>query len=334
MTTMYAVEPHFDHPELDGAKARQIRAKNPDELMEGISEFSPNACVSKITDDEFHASARAVRTPRTALFQIEAANIRVKWEPRADYVSITLPLEGKFKFTPTSEIIEIGPDTAYIVKPGFSGDLQSSGSCACLVLNISERLLNEAMSSDTAIGRKKNIEEIANLISLKDGEGAALFRLVSFYWSEFLLTSALWKSPKTMLSVENILANAVILAATDHNSLAPGHENLRRTNKTNAVLEFMNTNLNRPLTLSEIAAATNINSRTLTRIFQSLANLGPIAYHRQLRLQRVNLKLIAANKNEASVTDIAMEFGFYHLSHFAALYKGLFGETPSETLSR
>ena len=33
-----------------------------------------------------------------------------------------------------------------------------------------------------------------------------------------------------------------------------------------------------------------------------------------------------------SVADVAASWGFWHLSHFAADYKAMFGELPSETL--
>jgi AraC family ethanolamine operon transcriptional activator len=32
------------------------------------------------------------------------------------------------------------------------------------------------------------------------------------------------------------------------------------------------------------------------------------------------------------VTDVALEFGFWHLGRFAEQYKGMFGESPHETL--
>jgi len=33
------------------------------------------------------------------------------------------------------------------------------------------------------------------------------------------------------------------------------------------------------------------------------------------------------------LSDIAARWGFWHLSHFAADYKSMFGELPSETLN-
>ncbi len=52
-----------------------------------------------------------------------------------------------------------------------------------------------------------------------------------------------------------------------------------------------------------------------------------------LRLNGARRELIAARGRKRRVCDIAMDWGFMHWSRFAARYRELFGETPSETLS-
>ena len=45
-------------------------------------------------------------------------------------------------------------------------------------------------------------------------------------------------------------------------------------------------------------------------------------------------KLLRAEAKEVKVTTAAMDWGFWHLGEFAAGYKRLFGELPSQTLQR
>ena len=57
--------------------------------------------------------------------------------------------------------------------------------------------------------------------------------------------------------------------------------------------------------------------------------LGPMAYFKALRLNAVR---VALKVTPAAVSEAAREFGFHHLGNFAADYRRLFGERPSETL--
>jgi len=53
-----------------------------------------------------------------------------------------------------------------------------------------------------------------------------------------------------------------------------------------------------------------------------------------LRLNGARRDLIAARGRKLRICDIAMDWGFMHWSRFAARYRDLFGERPSETLSQ
>ncbi|GLS20600.1 AraC family transcriptional regulator [Labrys miyagiensis] len=54
----------------------------------------------------------------------------------------------------------------------------------------------------------------------------------------------------------------------------------------------------------------------------------------KLRLNGARRALIEAQGRECRVCDVAMDWGFMHWSRFAARYRLLFGERPSETLRR
>lgn len=63
----------------------------------------------------------------------------------------------------------------------------------------------------------------------------------------------------------------------------------------------------------------------------SLYGISPIRYLKILRLNRVREALRACARS-ATVFDIAADHGFWHMGHFSAQYRALFGETPSQTL--
>jgi AraC family ethanolamine operon transcriptional activator len=98
--------------------------------------------------------------------------------------------------------------------------------------------------------------------------------------------------------------------------------------------EFIHENLGEHLSLLALCDASLASARTLEYGFRELFGISPLTYVRYERLGRVHRELYRAQRSEASVTDVAMRWGFWHLGQFSKEYRGLFGECPSETLSR
>jgi AraC family ethanolamine operon transcriptional activator len=85
-----------------------------------------------------------------------------------------------------------------------------------------------------------------------------------------------------------------------------------------------------PLSLLELCRELAVSERTLHYAFQQVRGLSPMAYCRALRLNAVRQELKAA-PDTATVQAIAKRWGFGHPGEFAAAYRRLFGELPSQT---
>ena len=72
--------------------------------------------------------------------------------------------------------------------------------------------------------------------------------------------------------------------------------------------------------------------RTLQHAFSSYFDVPPSAYHKKIRMNAARRALLSADTDATSVTDIAIQYGFWHLGRFALDYKQLFSESPSQTL--
>jgi AraC-like DNA-binding protein len=87
----------------------------------------------------------------------------------------------------------------------------------------------------------------------------------------------------------------------------------------------------RAVYLPELCSRIGGSGRTLRLCCQEHLGMGPKHFLmlRRLHLARRALREAAA---DATVTEIATEFGFWELGRFAVEYKALFGESPSDTV--
>lgn len=87
-----------------------------------------------------------------------------------------------------------------------------------------------------------------------------------------------------------------------------------------------------PPTIEDLCTSLRVSRRSLQDGFQKVAETTPVDYLRSMRLNLVRHTLLKTSSQQTSVGDIASRAGFSHMSHFAAAYKRLFAELPSQTL--
>ena len=90
----------------------------------------------------------------------------------------------------------------------------------------------------------------------------------------------------------------------------------------------------RPIRVSELSREAGINERSLYRLFNERYGVSPKSYLNKLRLNGARYELKHASKSKIKIIEIANSWGYWHMGQFAADYKMLFGELPSETLLR
>ncbi|MGD1809164.1 helix-turn-helix domain-containing protein [Dapis sp. BLCC M126] len=93
-------------------------------------------------------------------------------------------------------------------------------------------------------------------------------------------------------------------------------------------------NLDKPLTLKQLAENLGSSSCALSFGFKDLFGLSPMRYLKIRRLNAVRQHLKASEPENCTIAILASEFGFYSPSHFTRDYKTMFGELPSETLRK
>ncbi|MGD1701127.1 helix-turn-helix domain-containing protein [Dapis sp. BLCC M229] len=93
-------------------------------------------------------------------------------------------------------------------------------------------------------------------------------------------------------------------------------------------------NLEKPLTLKQLAQNLGSSSAALSFGFKDLFGVSPMRYLKVRRLNAVRQHLKAREPENCTIAILASEFGFYSPCHFTKDYKTMFGELPSETLRK
>ncbi len=91
------------------------------------------------------------------------------------------------------------------------------------------------------------------------------------------------------------------------------------------VIERMESNLEEPLSRTELAGNARLSTRQLERLFRKYLNRSPARYYLELRLNKARLLLLQTNM---SIIDVALACGFVSASHFSKCYRDFFGRTP------
>ncbi|MEH6824609.1 MAG: GlxA family transcriptional regulator [Motiliproteus sp.] len=91
------------------------------------------------------------------------------------------------------------------------------------------------------------------------------------------------------------------------------------------VIALMESNIEEPLRLQELADMTGISRRQLERLFRKYLNKQPSRYYMELRLNHGRRLLEQTNK---SVLEVAVACGFANAPHFSKNVKDRFGSSP------
>ena len=97
--------------------------------------------------------------------------------------------------------------------------------------------------------------------------------------------------------------------------------------------EYALGHLDEPLSILDLCNHIGASRRKLQYCFQETLGINPVAYLRALRLNAVRRELRTSTQAYC-VQDVAIRWGFWHLSRFSSDYRTMFGESPSQTLRR
>jgi AraC-like DNA-binding protein len=243
------------------------------------------------------------------------------------------PSRGRLCAVIADDEVAYRPGTAMLVSPTFNNVVRVERGTAALNIILNGVELRRQLAALLGEPFKPPLE-FASRLSLREGWGRSFARFARLALAELQRPGSILSQPMVAASFREFVATALLLHQP-HNYT----EVLRRLERpvtprdVKRAVDYIEANLDTEIGLPEIVAACGVPGRTLIKHFRDFKGTSPMRFLRTARLEKVREALRRAEP-AASVTEVALQWGFTHTGRFSVEYRKHFGETPSETLRR
>jgi AraC-like DNA-binding protein len=281
----------------------------------------------------FNATASGHMTLGYLTYQAQA---ELTMPPTEDCYIVNLTIAGATRGSRGDGVRErtAGNERGLVLSPVQNHRVQWTADAEQLHLKITRARL-ESHLADLVGKPVTKVIDFGFGVDLTSGPGRGLLRSVCFLAAELDRPAGLAEMPFARAQLEAYVLSSLLYAGRHQFSavLADPH-NVRRLGRLTPVLQYIEANAESDLTPETLARAARVSVRTLHAAFQQQLGESPMAYVRRIRLGRVRAELLRSDPSKVRVTDVAMRWGFMHLSRFAEQYREQFNELPSVTLHR
>jgi AraC-like DNA-binding protein len=247
---------------------------------------------------------------------------------------ITLPLRGHLSAVSRGDAVICDARHGAVLSPARGYQMQVEGGGARLNVALRRDAVARQLAALLGGDAPADPLDFTPALDLDGGYGQSIARFVHLAAAELDRPDSVLTEATTLRAFEEFMLTALLLSHP-HNHVAA----LRRLERAIAprdvkrAIDYMQANLDAPIGLPEIVAASGVAGRTLLKHFADFEGMSPMRYLRNQGFERVRAALRRAGP-DGSVMDIAASLGFNHLGRFSVEYRQRFGERPSETLRR
>jgi AraC-like DNA-binding protein len=251
---------------------------------------------------------------------------------RNDY-RILPPRRGHLQAVMHNQTIECGPGGGIITSPTHPNLVRSEGGSSWLNVFLRADAVNRQLVALLGASLRAPLE-LAPQLDLTAGYGRGIAAYVELALAELEQPGPMVWNPVTISLFEQFIICRLLLSHPhNYTELLRRCETPIAPRDVKRAIDFIEANLDAPITLADIVQAAHVPGRTLFKHFEDFRGISPMSYLRNARFERVRQALRRADPSER-VTDIALQWGFGHMGRFAVQYRKRFGESPSETLRK
>jgi len=279
-----------------------------------MKEFYLDLPPSQARKFDFAASALYLPSSYIGYIQYGAeATVRVPAARTRDDYFIHLPLRGSSEVTNDKDTFICGRRTGVISSPTGHMMRAQQGSSR-ITVSLTKSTMMGHLACLLGYTPKQALEFTAS-IDLNSAAGQRFNRHVHMAIAD-LDDPAPIHNPIMTSMYEQIIMTGLLLSQPNNYTNALHRREMRVTPRdVQRAADFIQGNLNSPLTLKHIAAASGLPGRTLLKHFRDHWGTSPMRYARTARLKRVHEALLHSDLAK-NVTDVAMAWGFLHLMRF------------------
>jgi AraC-like DNA-binding protein len=294
-------------------------------IRRSISAFLKPFSIEASAGGPYDARVCHRRLHNTELTLIDYGNsIRLDAGCMKRFHLVHIPLRGGYWFEADGERQHVGIGQAHVIRPDLHLRMDWSSGCQLLVLRTTDSRLAECAA------QLKGGSNRGSVLSCMKGPGASLGRTVEFLTGELMEGGLLRTGTRAAETADSWLIGALVHAMSNAEN-GPARE---QNDYVTLAQRYIVGNLKSDLSSVAIAAACGISTRSLFRAYHALLGTSPMAWARNLRLQRVRGELQHPDLIGRTISQIASEWGFTHFGHFCEAYRRSYGETPTDTRRR
>lgn len=262
---------------------------------------------------------RFLITPRYSIFYRRAKNVVWKDEVRTEYVVLVL-LSGRLQVKSSSSEVEVGSGEILLFEPSQTFTANGKDVEALLLAVSPQFFIDYAVRmhlagpagnvtfSETLLKGERRLTELSQTLIAEIRSEAAGSEIVIGAMVEQI--------------VVHLLRNFCNMRRSDELELSRVGLIDRRIRRA---VELMHSQLDRELSLKEIAAASFLSPFHFARLFKKLTGASPHAYLATLRSKQAQVLLA---ETDLSVTEIGARVGYANSSHFTQVFRQSTGLTP------
>jgi len=261
---------------------------------------------------------------------VKNTSIRLNAFPKisVDGIKIFTVLEGKFEWCINNGLFTLFPNDVAVILPGqefgSSNGVLEIGSYSWIHLNVQRKGSNELVMGLWSSLSESECNAISKILLANE----------SPILSKFIDGAKILKLIQTELANQELGYHARVNHFIDELFILITRQLTKQSNpgrdfpKTFMDLEqALRQNLSHQWTVEEMAALVGLGTTLFNEKVKSYSGFSPINYLINIRISEA-IKLL--KRPGISLTDIALDTGFYSSQHFSTTFKKLTGYTPSE----